>query len=38
MTNDEYRAALKEIFDEIDDNKILRYFYIFITRKLKRTP
>ncbi len=35
MTNEEYRMALTEIFNHIDDNKILRYFYIFVSEKLK---
>ena len=36
MTNEEYRAELEKIFDGIDDNRILRYFYIFVSEKLKR--
>ena len=36
MTNDEYRMELDKIFDCIDDNRILRYFYIFVSEKLKR--
>lgn len=36
MTNEEYREELRKIFDSIDDNKILRYFYIFVSEKLKR--
>lgn len=36
MTNEEYRAELEKIFDGIDDNRLLRYFYIFVSEKLKR--
>lgn len=36
MTNEEYREELEKIFDSIDDNRILRYFYIFVSEKLKR--
>ena len=36
MTNEEYREELRKIFDGIDDNRILRYFYIFVSEKLKR--
>lgn len=36
MTNEEYRIELEKIFDSIDDNRILRYFYIFVSEKLKR--
>ena len=36
MTNEEYREELEKIFNNIDDNRILRYFYIFVSEKLKR--
>lgn len=36
ITNEEYRDALRKIFENIDDNRILRYFYIFVSEKLKR--
>lgn len=36
MTNEEYRTELERIFDSIDENRILRYFYIFVSEKLKR--
>lgn len=36
MTNEEYREELGKIFDSIDDNRILRYFLIFVSEKLKR--
>lgn len=36
MTNEEYREELSNIFSSIDDNRILRYFYIFVSEKLKR--
>lgn len=35
MTNEEYREELKKIFDSIDENYKLRWFYRFITEKLK---
>ncbi len=35
MTNEEYRVELEKIFDNIDDNRLLRYFYIFVSEKLK---
>ena len=31
MTNEEYREELRKLFDDIDDNRILRYFYIFVS-------
>ena len=36
MTNEEYREELKKMFDGVDDNRMLRYFYIFVSEKLKR--
>lgn len=36
MTNEEYREELRKIFDRIEDNRLLRYFYIFVSEKLKR--
>lgn len=36
MTNEEYRIELRKLFDEVDSNRILRYFYIFVSEKLKR--
>lgn len=36
MTNEEYRVELAKLFDSVDDNRILRYFYIFVSEKLKR--
>lgn len=36
MTNEEYRIELQKIFDEVEDNRILRYFYIFASEKMKR--
>lgn len=36
MTNEEYRAELEKLFDSIDDNRILRYLYIFVSEKAKR--
>lgn len=36
MTNEEYREELRKLFDGVDDNRLLRYFYIFVSEKLKR--
>lgn len=36
MTNEEYRVELSKIFDEINSNRLLRYFYIFVSEKWKR--
>ena len=35
MTNEEYREALKDIFEHIHENYKLRWFYRFIVEKLK---
>lgn len=35
MTNEEYREELRKIFESIEDNYILRWFYRFITEKIK---
>lgn len=36
MTNEEYRIELNQIFKELDDNRLLRYFYVFVSEKIKR--
>lgn len=36
MTNEEYREELEKMFISINDNRLLRYFYIFVSEKLKR--
>lgn len=36
MTNDEYREKLRGIFEHIESNRILRYFYIYVSEKIKR--
>nr|DAS42855.1 MAG TPA: hypothetical protein [Caudoviricetes sp.] len=36
MTNEEYRIELQRLFSGVDNNRLLRYFYIFISEKLKR--
>lgn len=36
MTNEQYRAELQKLFANVDDNRLLRYFYIFVFEKLKR--
>lgn len=35
MTNEEYREELHNIFDNIHENYKLRWFYRFITEKLR---
>ena len=35
MTNEEYRKELKKLFDEIDNNRLLKYFYILLPRLVK---
>lgn len=37
MTNEEYREELRKLFDDIDDNRILRYFYIFVSKKIAKS-
>ena len=36
MTNEEYREELKKLFEGIEDNDFLCYFYIFVSEKIKR--
>ena len=36
MTNEEYRIELDRMFEELDDNRLLRYFYVFVSEKIKR--
>lgn len=35
MTNEEYREELRTIFDNVDSNRILRYFYILLPKLIK---
>lgn len=35
MTNEEYRIKLKEIFEKINENYKLRWFYNFIVAKIE---
>lgn len=35
MTNEEYREELNKIFSDIHENYKLRWFYVFITEKLR---
>ena len=35
MMNEEYRAELNKIFSDIHENYKLRWFYVFITEKLR---
>ena len=35
MTNEEYRKEIRNIFDGIQENYKLRWFYIFISEKIK---
>lgn len=36
MTNEEYRIELQKLLDRVEDNNMLRYFYIFVSEKIKR--
>lgn len=36
MTNEEYQVELDKMLKSIGDNGLLRYFYIFVSEKLKR--
>lgn len=36
MTNEEYRIELNRMFENVDDNRLLRYFYLFASEKIKR--
>lgn len=35
MTNEEYREELKKIFDGVDNNALLQYFYILLPKLIK---
>lgn len=35
MTNEEYRVELQKIFDNVNSNRILRYFYILLPKLIK---
>ena len=35
MTNEQYREELKKMFDNLDENYKLRWFYIFVKEKLR---
>ena len=35
MTNEEYREELQKIFNNVDSNRILRYFYILLPKLIK---
>jgi len=36
MTNEQYRTELKALFNNTDDNRLLRYFYIFVSEKMRK--
>lgn len=36
MTNEEYRIQIQSLVNGIDDNRLLRYFYVYISEKMKR--
>lgn len=36
MTNEEYRNELNSIFENVNDNRLLKYFYVFVSEKIKR--
>lgn len=35
MTNEKYREGLKKIFDGVDNNALLQYFYILLPKLIK---
>lgn len=35
MTNEEYRQELQKLFDNVDENYKLRWFYLFVNEKLR---
>ena len=35
MTNEEYREELKKMFEEVDNNALLQYFYILLPKLIK---
>lgn len=35
MTNQEYIEVIKKTFDKIEDNQLLRYFYILIPKLIE---
>ncbi len=35
MTNDEYRIELRKLFDNVNENYKLRWFYLFVSEKLR---
>lgn len=35
MTNEEYREELKKIFDGVNNNALLQYFYILLPKLIK---
>ena len=35
MTNEQYREELRKMFDNLDENYKLRWFYIFVKEKLR---
>ena len=36
MSNEEYREELRKIFDRIDENYVLAYFYVYMSERLKQ--
>lgn len=36
MTNEEYRIQIQSLVNGIDDKRLLRYFYVYISEKMKR--
>lgn len=35
MTNEEYREELRKLFDDVNENYKLRWFYLFVNEKLR---
>lgn len=36
MTNEEYKKELQKMIENIENNELLRYFYIFVSEKLEQ--
>jgi hypothetical protein len=37
MSNSEYRAEIDKMLDAVQDNQVLRYFYIYVSEKLRHS-
>jgi hypothetical protein len=36
MSNEEYLVGINEMLKRVESNRILRYFYIYISEKMRR--